>query len=325
VLFPSNGKSGIVPNLIHLEFRLEAARDRVNAELQTLNQDPSEILRAECSLAEFCLDSRRDHDKAEPVPEVSTCAAVIPCFNEAKTIAPLVTALGRQLPFVLVVDDGSMDGTAALAQNAGAVVVSHERNLGKGAALRTGLSLALKQGFAWAFTLDGDGQHAPEDLPAFLQCAEQTRARLVVGNRMHDAHAIPWLRRQVNYWMSRALSLRAGRHLPDTQCGFRLIHLNTCTALPLKTERFEVESETLMTFLAAGSRVEFVPIRVIRSRRRSRIQPLADSLRWWKWWRELDQSSVSSAYRRSPRFWLTCWDSRRIFRSRQCNRIGPPT
>ena len=243
------------------------------------------------------------------------CAAVIPCFNEAKTIAPLVTAVRQHFSLVMVVDDGSTDGTATLAKNAGAVVVSHEYNRGKGAALRTGLLQALEWGFEWVLTLDGDGQHAPEDLSAFQQCAEQTGAQLIIGDRMHDARSIPWLRRQVNCFMSRQLSRRAGRHLPDTQCGFRLIHLQTWSALPLKTEHFEVESETLMAFLAAGCRIEFVPIQAIRSRRSSRIRPPADSVRWWKWWRELNRSSASSAYRERPRPWLTCLDSKRIFRS----------
>jgi glycosyltransferase involved in cell wall biosynthesis len=210
---------------------------------------------------------------------------VIPCFNEGATIATLVAAVRQYLPSVIAVDDGSTDDTSNLAGGAGAVVVGHQRNLGKGAALRTGLSLALKQGFEWALTLDGDGQHAPEDLPAFLRCAEETGASLVVGDRMSNAQAMPWLRRQVNRWMSRKLSRLAGKPLSDTQCGLRLIHLGTWAALPLKTERFEVESETLMAFLAAGLRVEFVPIRVIRSGRRSHIHPVADSLRWLKWWR----------------------------------------
>jgi glycosyltransferase involved in cell wall biosynthesis len=223
---------------------------------------------------------------------VKTSVVVIPCFNEAATIAPLVTTVRQHLSSVLVVDDGSTDDTLNLAGGAGAVVVRHRRNLGKGAALRTGLSLALKQGFEWAVTLDGDGQHTPEDLPALLRCAEQTGALLVIGNRMNDAWKIPWLRRQVNRWMSRKLSQRAGRHLPDTQCGLRLIHMETWAALPLKTERFEVESEMLMAFLAAGRGVEFVPIRVIRSRRSSHIRPVADSLRWLRWWRNLNRPSV---------------------------------
>ena len=221
------------------------------------------------------------------------CAAVIPCLNEGTGIAALVSALRRQVPVVLVVDDGSTDETALLASGAGAMVIRHERNRGKGAALRSGLSQLIKQGFEWAVTLDGDGQHAPEDLPALLRCAEQTGARLVIGNRMDNARALPWLRRQVNRWMSRKLSRLAGRHLPDTQCGLRLIHLETWTALPLKTKRFEVESETLMAFLAAGRRVEFVPIQVIRSRRRSRIHPVADSLRWLRWWRNFGRLPAS--------------------------------
>jgi glycosyltransferase involved in cell wall biosynthesis len=222
-----------------------------------------------------------------------TCAAVIPCFNEEATIAPLVTAVRQHLPSMLVVDDGSTDDTSNLAGGAGAVVVHHQRNLGKGAALRTGLSLALKQGFEWAVTLDGDGQHAPEDLPALLRHAERSGALLVIGNRMNDARKISWLRRQVNRWMSRKLSQRAGRHLPDTQCGFRLIHLQTWEILFLKTEHFEVESETLMAFLAAGKRVEFVPIHVIPSSRRSHIHPIADSLRWLRWWRNFDRLPAS--------------------------------
>ena len=246
-------------------------------------------------LVEFCLDSRRNRDQAEPVPEATKCAAVIPCFNEGKTIGPLVTRLRQYLPAVIVVDDGSTDGTSVFAEAAGAAVVKHRRNFGKGAALRTGLSLALKQAFEWAFTLDGDGQHAPEDLPAFLEYAGQAGVRLVIGNRMHDAHAIPWLRRQVNRWMSRQLSLRTGRKLPDTQCGFRLVHLKTWATLPLETKRFEVESETLMAFLTAGYQVEFVPIQVIRSARSSHIQPLADTVRWWHWWHKLEHPSPQSA------------------------------
>lgn len=219
--------------------------------------------------------------------EPARCAAVIPCLNEAASIAPLVAAVRQRVPFVVVVDDGSADGTTYLAKGAGAVVIRHERNLGKGAALKSGLSHALKQGREWAVTLDGDGQHSPEDLPALLRCAGETGALLVIGSRMDEAGKIPWLRRRVNRWMSRQLSRRAGRHLPDTQSGYRLVHLRTWASLSLTAKHFEVESEMLMAFLAARRRVEFVPIRVVRGSRSSHIRPLADSLRWWRWWRNL--------------------------------------
>lgn len=223
--------------------------------------------------------------------EPSNCAAVIPCFNESAAVSTLVRAVRRHLPSVIVVDDGSTDDTMILARAAGALVLNHGRNRGKGAALKTGLSHALRRGCEWAVTLDGDGQHAPEDLPALLRCAKQTGALLAVGNRMPEARKMPWLRRQVNRWMSRKLSERAGRHLPDTQSGFRLIHLPSWAALSLTTQHFEVESEMLVAFLAAGHPVAFVPIQVVRRRRQSHIRPVTDSLRWWKWWRGLNRSS----------------------------------
>jgi glycosyltransferase involved in cell wall biosynthesis len=238
------------------------------------------------STSKFCLDSRPNFFQAEAVIEPAKCAAVIPCFNEGLSIAPLVNSIHRYLPTVIVVDDGSTDNTSSAARTAGAEVARHGRNLGKGTALKTGLSLALKRGFKWAFTLDGDGQHAPDDLPGFLKCAEETGALLVIGNRMHNAAAIPWLRRQVNRWMSRKISQRAGRHLPDTQCGFRLIHLETWAGLSLKAERFEVESEMLFAFLAMGYRVEFVPVQVIGRSRNSHINPVADTFRWLNWWQK---------------------------------------
>lgn len=221
----------------------------------------------------------------------SNCAAVIPCLNESASISALVAAVRGQLSSVLVVDDGSVDGTARLAENAGAIVLRHLKNFGKGAALQTGLAHALKSGFEWAVTLDGDGQHAPEDLPTLFRRAEMTGAKMVVGNRMDEAQKMPWLRRWVNRAMSRMLSRRAGKFLPDTQSGFRLIHLPTWSALALAAEKFEVESEMLLAFVASGQGVEFAPVQVLRSNRASHICPLADTLRWLAWWKKIHRPS----------------------------------
>ena len=222
-------------------------------------------------------------------PIYQMTAAVIPCFNEALTIGPLVSQLLGHLDLVVVVGDGSTDETALKAEQAGAVVLRHDQNRGKGAALRTGLSKVHKLGCKWAVTLDGDGQHDPSELPSLFQCAEQTGASLVIGNRMGNAGAMPWLRRHVNRWMSTQLSQYAGRQLPDTQSGLRLIHLPTWAELHLNAQRFEVESEMLIAFLAANHPVEFVPIRVIPAARKSRIHPVADTLRWFRWWRQMKQ------------------------------------
>jgi glycosyltransferase involved in cell wall biosynthesis len=213
------------------------------------------------------------------------CAVVMPCFNEGATIVGLVAAVRQLVPTVIVVDDGSTDNTAAQARAAGATVVSHAENRGKGAALKTGLAAALKGGCEWAVTMDGDGQHKPQDLPAFFQCVERTDAPLVIGNRMHNPQAIPWLRRHVNRWMSRRISRRAGQVLPDSQCGFRLVNLKVWAGLRLKTDHFEFESEMLLAFVRAGHGVAFVPIQVVAKGPHSHIQPMRDTCRWLRWWR----------------------------------------
>lgn len=216
---------------------------------------------------------------------ITHCAAVIPCWNEAATIADIVHGTRPHLPRVFVVDDGSSDATAAAAIASGARVLRHDRNRGKGAALRTGLAAARQEGFHWGLTLDADGQHPPASIPSLLRCAEETGAELVVGNRFARPAAMPVLRRLVNDWLSRQLSRRAGTPLPDSQCGFRLLRLNRWAELALTADHFEVESEVLLAFLAAGARVRFVPVPAIPARRPSRIRPVADAWRWWRWWR----------------------------------------
>ncbi len=213
------------------------------------------------------------------------CVAVVPCLNEARGIGPLVERIRRLVPTVLVVDDGSEDGTGAAARAAGAEVLRHEAPRGKGAALRAGWREALRRGYKWALTMDGDGQHSAEDIPAFFECAERMSAALVVGNRMGEAGRMPWLRRAVNRWMSRRLSRAAGRPLPDSQCGFRLMRLEAWAGLTVRAEHFEVESEVLLAFIRAGLAVEFVPVRVIYEGERSKIHPVRDTVRWVRWWR----------------------------------------
>jgi glycosyltransferase involved in cell wall biosynthesis len=220
------------------------------------------------------------------------CAVVIPCLNEAAHIAPLVTSIRKQLPHVICVDDGSTDGTASLAKNAGAMVIRQEHSQGKGAALTTGWRHARELGFQWALNMDGDGQHAPDDIPKFVSAAENTNAPLIIGNRMANAHAMPWLRRFVNRWMSRKLSRAAGRNLPDTQCGFRLMRLDVWSRLPTRTLHFEIESELTLAFARAGHQIEFVPVQVIYHHECSKIRPLRDSVRWFRWWRDVKRPAT---------------------------------
>jgi len=212
------------------------------------------------------------------------CAVVIPCHNESKSVGRLVTEVRQFLPSVQVVDDGSSDGTAVLAREAGAHVIRQGRRSGKGHALRVGLNRARTCGFAWALIMDGDLQHQPADIPSLLDCTDTTGAEMVVGNRMSDAERMPPLRRWVNRWMSRRLSRLTGHFLPDSQCGFRLINLEAWSRLCLRTARFEIESEMLVRFAQAGFRIEFVPVQVCYGAETSKIKPLQDTLRWLHWW-----------------------------------------
>jgi glycosyltransferase involved in cell wall biosynthesis len=212
------------------------------------------------------------------------CAAIIPSLNEAVCLPDVVTRTLLHLPTVLVVDDGSSDETGKQAAAAGAKIIRHRVNLGKGLALRRGFDHARSLGFTWGLTLDGDGQHAPEDIPSFLRCAEHTGAMLVIGNRLGEPEKIPWVRRFVNRWMTARLSRLTGVPLADSQCGFRLVNLDAVARLRLETSHFEAESELLVKCLRAGLKVEFVPVRVIYRAGRSKIRPVVDTWRWLRWW-----------------------------------------
>jgi glycosyltransferase involved in cell wall biosynthesis len=218
------------------------------------------------------------------------CAVIIPCRNEEVTIGALVREIRAHLPAVFVVDDGSTDRTAHNAAEAGARVLSQEIRAGKGAALSTGWRHVFQRGFPWALSLDGDGQHAPSDIGAFLRHADGSGAALIIGNRMETPAGMPRLRQLVNQWMSAQISRMVQCPMPDTQCGFRLMHLGAWSGLRMEDAgHFQIESELCCQFAAAGHKVEFVPIQVIYRDERSKICPVRDTLRWIGWrrrWKE---------------------------------------
>ena len=213
------------------------------------------------------------------------CAVVIPCLNEAGAIASIVAQCRRLLPTVFVIDDGSSDDTAREAEQAGGRVLRHDRPRGKGVALEAGWSAAHRAGFTWAMTLDGDGQHSPDDIPGFLTHALATEAKLIIGNRMAQAARMPFVRRFVNRWVSQQLSRVAGREFPDALCGFRLVHLPAWSQMHLGTKNFEIESELLMAFHDASHRIDFIPVQLLYRNERSKIHPVRDTVRWFRWYR----------------------------------------
>jgi glycosyltransferase involved in cell wall biosynthesis len=184
---------------------------------------------------------------------------------------------------VIVVDDGSVDGTASRVAGMRATLLRHAVQQGKGAALQTGIRHALDQGADWLLLMDGDLQHRPADIPIFLLAAEATRVGLVIGNRCLDRPAMPWVRRFINVLMSWLISAKVGVIIPDTQCGFKLVQATILRSLSPRYSRFEVDSELIVTAVECGADVGSVPIRAVYRGSPSRIRPAMDSIRWIRW------------------------------------------
>lgn len=209
-------------------------------------------------------------------------AAVIPAYNAAGHLAGVVDRVSAYVPRgrIVVVDDGSVDGTGDVARVAGATVVVHAVNSGKGAAIRSGLRAAQELGVPYAILLDADGQHNPDEIPDFMARARATGADLVVGNRLGEASTMPWLRKATNYVTSAVVSMLAGRRVPDSQNGYRLVRLAHFRRFPLTTSRYEIESEMIIRAGRAGGRIASVPVQTIYAGETSFINPFIDTFRF---------------------------------------------
>jgi glycosyltransferase involved in cell wall biosynthesis len=207
-------------------------------------------------------------------------AAVIPAFNEEHNIAAVVEGVRPFVTATVVVDDGSADNTAGAARAAGAIVLRHEFNVGKGAALKTGFRYLVNSGYDGAVTIDADGQHDPAEIPLFIAAAEQGYD-MVIGNRMSNVSTMPFIRRFANHASSFLISLFLGQNVRDSQNGFRYYKLTSVLSLPLKANKYDLETEVIFKVGRAGYRIGWVPTRTIyRTEARSKINSLTDTLRF---------------------------------------------
>jgi glycosyltransferase involved in cell wall biosynthesis len=230
------------------------------------------------------------HD-AESIDRI-TVAAVIPAYQEEKHIAEVVRRTLTQLPNVVVVDDGSTDATAEEARKAGADVIVHEQNRGKGESIKSGFRYWLEHGANYVIVLDADGQHLPEEIAHFLAGAESSGAKLLIGTRMNNVRDMPLVRRAVNRYMSRKISRACRQEIPDTQCGFRMVHRDLIPDLLGGTERFDYETEMLIVASRAGCDIASVPISTVYSDEVSSIHPIRDTIRFFKLMRRYKRSST---------------------------------
>lgn len=211
---------------------------------------------------------------------IKNLCVLIPSYNEARTIGHIVHDLRAKGLTVYVVDDGSTDDTAMIADAEGATVVKHKKNRGKGASLREGFSHIVKKGFDTVIVMDGDGQHVAADIEKFVERMEVAQADLVIGNRMTDVSLMPEERKHTNRFMSGLISMLSGQHVPDSQCGYRLIKREVLQRIDLKSSNYEIESEMIIRASRAGFKIESVPIRTIYKDEKSRINPFVDTFRF---------------------------------------------
>lgn len=213
----------------------------------------------------------------------SRCIALIPAYNEAVRVGEVVAQARPHVEEVVVIDDGSTDATVAVAEQAGAKVLRHPQNRGKGAAIATALEYFGRSNVEMAILLDADGQHDPSEINKFIDAAERERADVVVGNRMGDVRGMPRIRLWTNQFTSRVTSRLAGQRIPDSQCGFRLLRRTVLTDLKLSTARFETETEMLIQAGRGGHKIVSVPVRTIyEPGRTSRIHPCRDTVRFFR-------------------------------------------
>jgi glycosyltransferase involved in cell wall biosynthesis len=213
-----------------------------------------------------------------------TCA-LIPAFNESPYIAKVVKGAKQYVEEVVVIDDGSDDGTAKVARAAGATCLQSQTNCGKASALRTGLAFARDRNFTHVLTLDGDGQHLPEDIPVMLRVAEETGADLVIGTRSFDRTRMPRSRYYSNTVGSQLASLLVGRDIRDSQSGFRLFRLDKLCGIELRSQCYEFEMEVLIKMARSGCTIVHAPVRMVYDdcHARSKMRPVRDTVRICLW------------------------------------------
>jgi glycosyltransferase involved in cell wall biosynthesis len=216
---------------------------------------------------------------------LKSTAVMIPAYNAEASIEELVNRLHRSVGDVqiIVVDDGSSDRTSEVAKSIGAVVLRHEKNRGKGAALQTGFDYAKNlAGIEFVLTMDADLQHQPEDVPKFFLVQQQTDADIVIGWRKRIGTQMPVHRLFSNTITSAMVGMRTGVKIKDSQCGFRLIRRSVIERVQLETAGYEAETEFLIKAAQHEFTIQFVPVHTIYGKEKSYIKHWATTVNFIK-------------------------------------------
>jgi len=201
---------------------------------------------------------------------------VIPAYNVADAIEPVVKGAFRYVSTVFVADDGSSDATAEIASAAGADVIRNSENKGKGYALKKLFAAAYKAGFKAVISMDGDGQHDPEELPRFIAKHLEYPDSIIVGSRMRSRENIPRARYNSMHIARFYISYAANQFIEDTQCGYRVYPLELIGKMALTQDLYVTESEILIKAGDLGRQIHFIRIGAIYGKIRSHFRPVLD-------------------------------------------------
>ena len=209
-------------------------------------------------------------------------AILIPAYNCAPTIADVVRGARQHIDQVLVIDDGSSDATAERAAAAGAAVERQPTNAGKGAALRRGMESLSARGVTRVLTMDGDGQHLADQLPALLEESNRHPHALIIGARQVAPGEVSAIRLFGNRFANRWVEIATGLALPDTQSGLRVYPLPETLALGVAARHFDFETEVLIRAARGGLLISSVSVRAYNpppDERVSHFRPFIDTVR----------------------------------------------
>lgn len=206
---------------------------------------------------------------------------IIPAYNAAKTIEVVAReALQAGFP-LLVVDDGSDDGTAACLKGLPVNILSHRENRGKGSALRTGFAWALEHGFSGIVTMDADGQHDPSAIPLLAETAAELGSDILIASRAVQFRQMAGLRSSWNRFGSWCMQRRTGFDINDSQSGFRYYSARLVRGMELSAAGYDMEMEILLKAWRGGFRIDSLPVaaRVADGRATSHYRAVRDT---WK-------------------------------------------
>lgn len=185
---------------------------------------------------------------------------LIPAYNAAETLGPILEKILSLQIDTIVVDDGSLDETKQVVSSHGVHLLEHPYNLGKGAALRTGFRYILLKGYQVVITLDADGQHDPSEIPSLLRIFRGIKPDILIGSRAGEFGRMTFLRRFWNRLGAKAVARLCHSDITDSQSGFRLIRADVLKEIDLSTSGFETELELLIKSCKKGFGVLSVPI-----------------------------------------------------------------